>query len=130
MKKSRKNNEALTRQLAALFGDPASGSASEIQDVYEEIPGGSDLVKKAHDLALRAAQQYRLSGQRVPSHVEAAISQTKEVNTLEGVTSSKLSEIIDSALRPFQGPTQMLAFSFRGLTDKTSKDERLLEELA
>jgi hypothetical protein len=129
VKKKKSKYEALDRQLAALFGDPMSADASELESICEEVSDGSDLVQMAYDLARRAAQQYRLAGKAVPPHVEAALAQMKRSNTLEGTPLSKLGEIVDSALKPFRGPTEKLAFNYRRLTDKSEKDGRLLEEL-
>ncbi|MGH9326019.1 MAG: hypothetical protein ACRD2B_04940 [Terriglobia bacterium] len=129
MKKKKNKHAALDRQLGALFGDPTSSDASELESICEEIDSDSDLVQMAYDLARRAAQQYRLAGKAVPLHVEAALTQMKESNTLEGASSSKLGEVVDAALKPFRGPTEKLAFNYHRLTDKSEKDERLLEEL-
>ena len=74
----------LDDQLAALFGDPSTADASEVEGVCEEANGSADLVQLAYDLAVRAAQQYRLAGKPVPPHVEAAMAQMKKSSTLEG----------------------------------------------
>ena len=130
MKKNKGNHEALDHQLAALFGDPASADASEVEGVCEEVNGSADLVQLAYDLAVRAAQQYRLEGKPVPPHVEAAMAQMKKSNTLDGASPAKLGEIVESVMKPFRGPATKLAFNYHRLTDKSEKDERLLEQLA
>jgi hypothetical protein len=70
MKKEKDRHAMLDHQLGALFGDPASADASEIEAACEEVSGTADLVQLAYDLAARAAQQYRLAGKPVPPHVE------------------------------------------------------------
>jgi hypothetical protein len=129
MKKKKGNHEALDHQLGALFGDPASADTSEVEAVCEDVNGSADLVQLAYDLAARAAQQYRLAGKAVPPHVEAALAQMKKSNTLEGASPAKLGEIVDSVMKPFRGPATKLAFNYHRLTDKSEKDERLLEQL-
>jgi hypothetical protein len=129
MKKKREKHEAIDHQLAALFGDPASADASDLEDVCQEIDGTTDLVQLAYDFAVRAAQQYRLAGKSVPPHVEAALAQMKKSSTLEGTSPAKLGAIVDSVMKPFRGPATKLAFNYHRLTDKSEKDERLLEQL-
>jgi hypothetical protein len=129
MKKKKDKHEALDAQLAALFGDPSTADASEVEGVCEEANGSADLVQLAYDLAVRAAQQYRLAGKPVPPHVEAAMAQMKKSSTLEGASPTKLGEIVDSVMKPFRGPATKLAFNYHRLTDKSDKDERLLEQL-
>ncbi len=129
MKKKSTKGQALDRQLIGLFGDPASADSSEVAEVLEEIQPDTNLEEKAYDLAQRAAQQYRLAGKPVPPHVAAAIAQMKKGRSLEGAPASKLREIVDSALQPFRGPATKLAFNHHRLTDRTEKDEKLLEEL-
>ena len=129
MKTKKGKHETLDRQLKALFGDPASVDGSELDNFREETGDGSDLVQIAYDLAARAAQQSRLEGKPVPPHVQAALTQIKEANSLEGATSTELAEIVDWVLKPFRGPTKKLAFNHRRLTHKSKKDERLLEQL-
>ncbi len=129
MKTKKGKHEALDRQLKALFGDPLSVDTSELDNISEETGDGSDLVQIAYDLAARAAQQSRLEGKPVPPHVQTALAQIKEANTLEGATSAELAEIVDWVLKPFRGPTEKLAFNHHRLTDKSEKDERLLQQL-
>jgi len=129
MKKKSDKHEALDEQLSALFGDPGKDDFSELQDRADETNGPEELVQLAYDLAMRAAQQYRLAGKPVPPHVEAALAQMKRSNTLEGATPGKLSEIVDSVMRPLRGPVTKLAFNYHRLTEKSEKDERLLEKL-
>jgi hypothetical protein len=129
MKKKSTKGQALDRQLTGLFGDPVSADSSEVEQIFEEIQPDSALEEKAYELAQRAAQRYRLAGTPVPPHVAAAIAQMKKGRSLEGAPPSKLREIVDSALRPFRGPTQKLAFNHHRLTDRTEKDEKLLEQL-
>jgi hypothetical protein len=128
MKKKRDKHEALDHQLAALFGDAASADASEVEGVCEGINGSADLVQLAYDLAVRAAQEYRLAGKAVPAHVEAALGQMKK-RTLEEASWDRISEIVDSVMKPLRGPTTTLAFNYHRLTDKSEKDEQLLEQL-
>ena len=107
MKKKKDKHEALDAQLAALFGDPSTADASEVEGVCEEVNGSADLVQLAYDLAVRAAQQYRLAGKPVPPHVEAAMAQMKKSSTLEGASPTKLGEIVDSVMKPFRGPADV-----------------------
>jgi len=129
MKQKRNKHEALDHELAALFGDPVTADAAEFQSVSHEINGTTDLVRLAYDLAVRSAQQYRLARKPVPPHVEAALAQMKNSNTLESASPTKLSAIVDSVMEPFLGPATRLAFNYHRLTDKSKKDERLLEQL-
>jgi hypothetical protein len=129
MKKKREKHDAIDHQIAALFGNPASADAPDLEDVCQEINGTTDLVQLAYDLAVRAAQQYRLAGKSVPPHVDAALAQMKKSNTLEGTSPTKLGAIVDSVMKPFRGPATRLAFNYHRLTDKSEKDERLLEQL-
>ncbi len=129
MKKKKDEHEALHHQLAALFGDAASADPSEVEGVSEGVNVSADLVQLAYDLAVRAAQQYRLAGKVVPPHVEAAVSQIKKISTLEGASWDWISEIVDSVMKPLRGPTATLAFNYHRLTDKSEDDERLLEQL-
>jgi hypothetical protein len=55
-------DEALDRQLKALFGDPVSADNPEFDNISEGTDDDSDLVQIAYDLAARAAQQPRLEG--------------------------------------------------------------------
>jgi hypothetical protein len=130
MKNKSKKNEALERQLAALLGDPTTADSSEVESLYEEFGTSADLVQMAYEQAAQTAQRYRLAGKAVPPHVQAALAQTKAANTLEGVPTSKLGEIVDWALKPFRGPTETLAFSHHRLTHNSEKDKRLLKQLA
>ena len=129
MKNKSKKHEALKRQLLALFGDPATAETSEVEDLYEEMAGGSDIVQMAHERAAEAAQRYRLEGKAVPPHVQAALTQMKKATTLEGTPPAKLGEIVEWVLKPFLGPTDALAFNYHRLTDKSKKDDDLLKEL-
>jgi len=130
MKNKSNKREALERQLAALFGDPTTADASEVESLYAEFGSDADLVQMAYEQAAQTAQRYRLAGKAVPPHVQAALAQMKGASTLEGVPSSKLGEIVDWALKPFRGPTDKLAFSHHRLTYKSEKDKRLLKQLA
>jgi len=127
--KKKKTYETLERQLAALFGDPVSADAPELNSISEESADEANLVQNVYELAQRAAQQYRLAGKAVPPHVAAVLTQLRESNTLEGASSSRLREVVDSVLRPFRGPTERLAFNYHRLTNKSDRDERVLEEL-
>ena len=128
--KKKKTYETLDRRLAALFGDPISADASELESISEKSAVEANLVQKVYELAQRAAQQYRLAGKTVPPHVAAVLAQLKESNTLEGASSSTLGEVVDSVLRPFRGATERLAFNYHRLTNKSERDERVLEELS
>lgn len=128
--KKNDNNEELDRQLSALMGDPETADGSELDDVADEYGSGADLVGMAYELALRSAQKYRLAGRPVPDHVNAAIAQMKKSTTLEGTPTSKLNEIVESVLKPFKGPTTKLAFNHHRLTEKSEKDEKILDQLA
>jgi hypothetical protein len=128
--KNKKTHEIIDRQLAALFGDPVSADTSELDDICQASAEHANLVQKLYELAQRAAQQSRLAGKPVPSHVAAVIAQLKPTNTLEGVSSSTLSQLVDSALKPFRGPAHNLAINYHRLKEKSEHDERVLEDLA
>lgn len=130
MKSKDKKHEALERQLTALFGDPATADASEVESLYDEFGSGADLVQMAYERAAQTAQRYRLAGKAAPPHVQAALAQMKAANTLEGASTSMLDEIVDWALKPFRGPTEKLAFSHHRLTHKSAKDKQVLKQLA
>jgi hypothetical protein len=127
--KKKKTYETLDRQLAALFGDPVSADASELQAISERSVDDTNLLQKLQELARRTAQECRSAGKPVPPHVAAILAQLKQSNTLEGASPSMLSEVIDSVLNPFRGPAQRLAFNYHRLKEKSDRDERLLEEL-
>ena len=128
--KKKKTHETIDRQLAALFGDPVSADAAELADISQESTENANLVQKLYELAQRAAQQARLAGNPVPPHVAAVIAQLKQTNTLEGASSSKLSELVSCVLTPFRGPATNLAFNYHRLKEKSERDERVLGELA
>jgi hypothetical protein len=127
--KKKSDHEDLERQLSALFGDPATADLTELDDVRDEVGGDLDLVRLAYDLALRSAQEYRLAGKPVPAHVRTALIQMKPSNTLEGAPTSRLNEIVESIMKPLRGPTTKLAFNYHRLTEKSERDERLLDQL-
>lgn len=127
--KKKKTYETLDRQLAALFGDPASTDVSELRAISEASADDTNLLQRLQELAQRAAQQYRSTGKPVPPHIAAILAQLKESNTLEGASPSRLSEVLDSALNPFRGPAQRLAYNYHRLKEKSERDKRLLEEL-
>jgi hypothetical protein len=128
--KKKKTHEIIDRQLVALFGDPVSADTSELDDISQASAENANLVQKLYELAQRAAQQSRLAGKPVPPHVAAVIAQLKPTNTLEGVSSSKLGQLVDSVLKPFRGPAHDLAFNYHRLKEKSEHDERVLEDLA
>jgi len=61
--------------------------------------------------------------------LQKLMAQMKKSNTLEGASPTKLGEVVDSVMKPFRGPATTLAFNYHRLTDKSEKDERLLEQL-
>ena len=52
------------------------------------------------------------AGKPVPAHVRAVLNQLKQSDTLEGVSPSRLTELVVVALKPFRGATEKLAFNF------------------
>lgn len=127
--KKKKIYETLDRQLAALFGDPMAADEVGAENASEVAFDAAGLAQMAYELAQRAAQHYRVSGQPVPGHIAAVLAQLKPATTLEGAPVSKLREVVDSVLNPFRGPAERLAFNYHRLTGKSERDERVLKEL-
>lgn len=127
--KAKRNPNAVDRALKALFGDPALMGWSEIEAAYEDLGGPVDIVERCTDLASSVARDIRLSKKLVPDHLLAALRALNAVDSLDKAPDSLINKIVERALTPFSGPVQRVAFSYRELSEKTPRDEELLNRL-
>jgi hypothetical protein len=117
-------------QISSLLGDPASMEELEIEAAFDELRGPADIIQQTIDIAEDAAKTYRVSGRPVPDHLQAALKALKGTVDLERAPQSVLTNIVETALAPFCGPVERVAYSYRELTKKNEKDREVLESLA
>src|SRR5687767_11892371 len=103
--KRKRKAEEIAAFVDRLFGEKASLTDDEINQLFAEIDPGSEASAIVYELAEGVAERSRRAQQLPPPHVQAALDATKPVRNLETAKPSRLREIIDRALTPSLGPS-------------------------
>jgi hypothetical protein len=123
-----KRIKSLVSSIELIFGNPIEADAREVDVLFAEFADGKDAAQIVFDLASKAAQKYRLEGEKVPTHVVEALNSTKRA--LHGEGGSTSVAIVDALLNPILGPVEQVSYAFRNRRERTSRDADLLEELS
>lgn len=102
--------------------------AAEIDEWFAEFGKGIDPKEEIQRLASKAAQKYRLRGEKVPAHVQAALEATRDV-LLEAADVPTLRRVLNKLKQPMKGPTTDVSFAYRNLKGQSQKDRDVLESL-
>ena len=76
-KDTKEQSKRLRDFANCIFGDVADMDEAEVNALYAAIAPGIDPAQRIYESAAKAAQQYRLKGENVPPHVQAALDATK-----------------------------------------------------
>ena len=122
--------KALIRSIEKLMGNPIDADVREVEELFAEFGDGKAPAQSVFDLASRAAQKYRLSGEAVPIHVTEALNGARRA--LSGGVSEvgNIDTVIDAVLKPIVGPVQEVSYAFRNRKSRTERDAALLEKLS
>jgi hypothetical protein len=125
-----KEIKALIKAIDQLLGDPLTADAAEVDALFAEFGEGRNAAQLVADLAAKAAQQHRLNGVAVPSHVAEALKAAKR--SLRGESASEIDAagVIEGVLSPILGPVQQVSYAFRNRKERTARDADLLERLS
>ena len=80
-----KDMEHLRAFADGVFGDVADMDEAEVDELYAAIAPGIDPAQRIYESAAKAAQPYRLRGENVPPHVQAALDATENMEKWNGV---------------------------------------------
>jgi hypothetical protein len=125
-----KEIKALIKAIDQLLGDPLQADARELEILFAEFGEGRNPAQSVFDLAARAAQQYRLEGGAVPTHVAEALESMKKALHGESMDAVNTTDVINEALNPIYGAVREVSYAFRNRKERTEKDTELLEELS
>jgi hypothetical protein len=122
--------KVLINSIERLLGNPLEADAREVEELFTEFGDGKAPAETVLDLASRAAQKYRLSGESVPIHVAEAVSSARRA--IVGGSSEELNVegIVEAALNPILGPVREVSYAFRNRKGRTQRDADLLERLS
>jgi len=98
-----KDERALKRKkllelIDALLEGPDQLPDDELDDLFSQVNPGEDPRDWVRTAAFTAAQSYRIAGEKVPYHVQAALEATKP--TIEDSSPGGVMKLIDSLLNP------------------------------
>jgi hypothetical protein len=124
-----KEIKALIKAVDQLFGDPLTADAAELDALFAEFGEGKNAGQLVADLAAKAAQEYRLSGAAVPSHLAEALNAAKR-SLRGGSDEVDIDGVIEKVLNPILGPVQEVSYAFRNRKERTERDADLLERLS
>lgn len=125
-----KEIKALIKAIDQLLGDPLRADARELDTLFAEFGEGRNPAQSVLNLAAKAAQQYRLEGGAVPTHVAEALKSVKKSLLGESVDALNTVDVINEALNPISGPVLEVSYAFRNRRGRTEKDTDLLETLS
>lgn len=125
-----KEIKALIKAIDQLLGDPLQPDARELEALFAEFGEGRNPAQLVFASAARAAQQYRLEGGAVPTHVAEALKSAKMSLLGESTDALDTVDVINEALNPISGPVLEVSYAFRNRKGRTQKDTNLLERLS
>jgi len=132
-----KDQRALKRKkllelLDAVFDPPDQLADDELGELHREIKPDEDPKDWLRAASAKAAQSYRLRGEKVPHHVQAALEATKP-SSVEPPTLGGMMKHVDSLLSSGVPPLRLqpAPVSLRKEPDKelSEKDRAILEGL-
>lgn len=125
-----KEIKALIKAIDQLLGDPLTADTTELDTLFAEFGEERNPAQFVADLAAKAAQQHRLSGVAVPSHVAVALKAANRSLHSERANEIEAVSVIEGVLSPILGPVQQVSYAFRNRKERTTRDADLLEKLS
>lgn len=112
--------------LDSLFGDPAELADDDLAVLYEVLAPGTDPAATIRGFAESAAVRYRTQSKMPPDHIQAALDGTREAETLDNASPSKLRQVVDSIKAPFTGAVSDPAFAYRNRDGELDKEDQAI----
>ena len=125
--RTKKQVERIADFLDRLFGETDQMDLEEVDLLYEEVAQGKDPRLILHDLASKAAAQYRLRGDKVPVHVRTVFDATKD-SSWSKAGPEALSRHLEALLAPSWKPTKQVSYAFRDKGELSDEDRKILED--
>lgn len=117
--------------LDNLFGDPSELADDELDLLFTTLTPGIEPAANMRAIAESAAVKYRVQNKVPPDHVRVVLDSTSEIRSLDSLTTSKLSDIVNSIGVPFTGAVFDPACAYRNRDGELDdRDQAIVDALA